>query len=719
MLVAALLAVQSPLPIEKIDSMLKSRDFLGLSSLLDPLPKGARNPFDVIKAGGAYQVGRFGWNATELPSVNNGPPCVVIGTQLTSEDIGQLVFERDGNKLKFIPESETLGVEVERHKFIVKFHPDQKKVDLFDRIDFRAPKPGRRFLFRMSPQYLVTSISDGNGEPVTFTQSQGVVMVRRLSIPEFDYKVQYSATVDLPGYAGSIGPNEATLTNDYWYPMIARGPAPYDVEVHAPLGWISVGQGEKVSTYDTAHESISKFRMDLPVTYYSLSAAPYKVVTNMIGGRRFSTWSLRMKEDAMEAQNEFYASVIKFYERFAKFPFSGYGAVDSAVYGGGALEAYSFATWGGGLPAEDAHEPAHTWFGGILDNTYLHSFWNESFAVFCDGMYHRNVPIGSVPERRLAFVQSGEGSPDYNGVAILDGGVDAGSVSGSLGYGKGSQVLQMLEQFLGTEKMTTVMRDWISHHEKGTPAEWPEFVQVAEKDAPGLKLQSFFDDWLARPGYAKLDADVKYGNGKTLIKLKWKGPRFRMPLLVMTRASTGADSFHLFDTASGDVFAISGAKPAVVSIDPFRQALRDIGSDETPVQLNGVSTSKKYVDSHQTWASATAGQVADPLIAPDLDGATVVGSPETLPWMKPLCDKVGFVVHGDRLTYKGTTIDLNHGSATAVVSLGGEKVCKIFLGKTRVRGDYGRARLALTDELGRFLRGETEPKTRGKLTYRL
>jgi hypothetical protein len=54
-----------------------------------------------------------------------------------------------------------------------------------------------------------------------------------------------------------------------------------------------------------------------------------------------------------------------------------------------------------------------------------------------------------------------------------------------------------------------------------------------------------------------------------------------------------------------------------------------------------------------------------------------------------------------------------------VVDLGSGKYCKISLGKTRHQPDFGEAHLGLTDDLGRFLRGETSPKTSGKLTYRL
>jgi hypothetical protein len=97
----------------------------------------------------------------------------------------------------------------------------------------------------------------------------------------------------------------------------------------------------------------------------------------------------------------------------------------------------------------------------------------------------------------------------------------------------------------------------------------------------------------------------------------------------------------------------------------------------------------------------------------------IIGHPSTVPLLASLCASVGFKVSGDKLTYDGTTIDLNHGSAIAVVDLPNGKQCMIGLGKTRVRPDVGRARLALTDDLGRFLRGKTDPKTSGNLMFKL
>ena len=103
----------------------------------------------------------------------------------------------------------------------------------------------------------------------------------------------------------------------------------------------------------------------------------------------------------------------------------------------------------------------------------------------------------------------------------------------------------------------------------------------------------------------------------------------------------------------------------------------------------------------------------------DLSGLFVVGSPETWPRLKPLFDQVGFKVAGNALTYDGTTVDLDEGGAMAVVDLPGGKRCAIGVGKVLRHPSYGRARLCVFDKFGRFLRGKTDPKTSGFLTFRL
>lgn len=709
-LIAGLFA---PPTVAQIDALARARNVAGLSALLVPLPPGARDPFPVLKSGGAYEVGKYGWQAIGL-----GPEFVVVSTPLTSEDVGEILLRRAGSRLAVVPESDDLGAKILRHSLDVRLRVSEKRAEVVDRISLQTQGNGT-FVFRMSPAYRVTSIVDEHRQKVAFVQAGGVVLLAKGAK---ELTVRYGGIVNLPGFAGSISEREATLVNDYWYPMIARQPASYDLTLHAPKEWTTVGQGTRISDEVGATERTTKFRMDLPVVYFSVSAGPYRSVTEKIGGRSYSVWSPRLDEARMRAQAETYAPIIEFYSKtFGPYPFEGYGALDSPQYGnGGALEAYSYATYGG-FWGEDPHEPAHTWWGGIVNNTYLDSFWNESFADFSEGLYRREVPIGNREERRLAFASNGAAGGDYNEVALQSAGADRGPVASSLGYGKGAKVLGMLEQWLGSELTTRAMREWVATQPKGEPGEWADFERIVTRHAKGKDVKGFFDDWLRRPGYADFDAGATQVGDRIRIDLKWKGSRFRMPLGVMVQNARGERSFSTewLNGTDAPLYVPAGDRPVLVSLDPWRQAVRRIGEDEEPASIERLlERSVRFVDpAHKDWMAGLGRGGASTL--GDVAGKFVVGSPETLPAMRPLCEKAGFSVRGNALTYRGTTIDLTKGGALAVVDLDGGKRCVIGLGKTRLAPVTGRARVALVDDLGRFLRGETEPKTSGRLVLRL
>jgi hypothetical protein len=724
MIVASLLVLsQSPSPsITELDNLAQARNVEGLSRFLEESRTSGHNPFNIVRTNGAYEVGRFGWHALRLTGVG-GEEFVVFSTPLTSEDTGELVFLRVGDKLRFVPETQGFGIRLVRHQFDLQFVTADKRAVLVDQMklaNLSGEKGG--FLFRMSPQYIVSKISDRAGKAVPFAEAGGVVSTTKPT-GEDVYTISYSAKVDLPNYAGSISSKEATLTNDYWYPMVARQPVPYDLTIHAPASWTAIGQGDLVEDRVIGSEHLFRYQMNLPCVYYSVSVAPYDHFTQEIHGKRYSCWSSLLSKDQMEEQTEFYAPIIEFYQRFAPFPFKGYGAVDSAVYGGGALEAYSFTTWGhGSLPTEDAHEPSHTWWGGIINNSYLGSFWNESFAVFSEGLYRRNVTIGNSKERSLAFIQDGSGNDSYNSAALAQSGADIGGVAGGLGYGKGSQVLQMLEQLLGTDQMVATMQEWIKKSQ-GTTSDWADYEEVVTRLNPERDIKGFFDDWIRKPGYADLIVDgVQYTNGRVLLNVAFRGSSYRLPLDVMLQYEDGSRAFKTIDISKPGKFEIaSDRKPILLSVDPWRRALRKINSDEEPIELNRLTGAyPRFTDSaHTDYLARIQGKSQMTGSPTELAGSFIVGHPSTMPVMEKLCQMVGFKVSGNNLTYDGTTIDLNNGCALAVVDLGEGKNCVIGLGKTRVAPDLGRARLALTDNLGRFLRGKTDPKTSGFLTFKL
>ncbi|MCW5943847.1 MAG: hypothetical protein KIS66_16570 [Fimbriimonadaceae bacterium] len=727
--VAFLLLLQ-PDPVTVFDGLAKRRAVAELeATCTSELAK--THPFWFLARNGAYDTGRFGWSAEKLDHPS-GRTYVVFTTKITSEDIGDQVFElRDGKLSAYVDEADPRGYRVARHNLEVRFEPALKRAVIRDVAAFAKRGEGDGAIwFRMGSQYRVAKIADSQGTAVPFRQAGGVVVA---TPPEGEpmLTIDYSATVDLPGYAASISDREATLTNDYWYPMTGRLPAPYDLTVIAPKGWVTVGQGEPLETREENGRSVSRFKMDLPVTFYSLSSAPYRTSERIVNGRKYTVWSLDMTDEQMAIQTAIMPDVVEFYEKtFASYPFSRWGALVSPSYGGGALEAYSYATYGSGwLPAIDAHEPAHTWWGGLISNGYLGSLWNESFAVFSDGLYWREGPIGNREEKRQAFVS--ESSPDdgYARVPVRVGGASVGGVATALGYGKGGKVLQMLELEIGTEATVRAMRRWIETHPKGELGEWRDFQKVASETA-GRPLDRFFEQWLDRPGWIEIvRTDFKAEGDRVGVQLRQKLPAYAFTLEVLVEDQAGARKttrVSVEPDAKG-LFAFSVPTPPgtrLVSLDPWRKLLMARPGEKPPLSLAAfVERAPVYVDPTQSAVPRPGQGPALTKLPENLDGIVLVGDPVANARFKILCERAGFRVTGTTLRYgEGTdvtTIDLRQGGAAAIVELAGGGRCAVWLGKTRLPFRTGNARTAVVDEFGRFLRGRTDPVTDGPLAYRL
>ena len=99
----------------------------------------------------------------------------------------------------------------------------------------------------------------------------------------------------------------------------------------------------------------------------------------------------------------------------------------------------------------------------------------------------------------------------------------------------------------------------------------------------------------------------------------------------------------------------------------------------------------------------------------DLENCILIGHPETVPQMKPLLAKAGVTVVGSKATYKGTSIDINKGAVVGVVESAPGKWTGFRVGVTRRDPNVGNAQVAMVDEYGRFLRGQTLPRTNGPL----
>lgn len=673
------------------------------------LPAGYANPLNVIRTDGVYGVGERGW------IVKADGPHVVFSTPMTSEDVGEFLFRREGERLTYRPEERTEGTVIVRHDVRLRVLPSTKEVRLSN--DLRVRHQARAsWNFRLSPNYRVQSIQRG-GTSVAFKQLGGVVLMPPADPGEATYRIEYLGKPDLPAFAGSINADEVLLTNDYWLPMVGRLPAPYALEARVPGDWITVAQGVRQEERVVGTESVTRWRMDLPVIYYSFSAGRFKREAARIGSRHYFTVGAGLTPRDGETQNQLSATIVDQFERlFGRWPFPGYGNVETPIYGSGALEAYSFATWGDGIPMEDSHEPAHTYFGGVINNTYLRSLWNESFAVYCEDLYRRTLPLGNRAARQLVFVGDSSPSPRYNTVSCAQGGAYAGPVSVALGYGKGAKVLQMLESIVGEEAMIKGMREWLQTHPKGKPGEWEDFERLMIRRHPDANLATFFRDWIHGTGVVDFTLrEVRHEDGALRFRVEFTGPSLDTPVEVFADGKRVA----VARLKPGENSVPLASRPKQVQFDPFLRVLRPKSSEELPATVarfrpRQVFRAPGFAD-HLPFLTGT--QLAQP--PANWSGYAAIGDPTQTPELAPLFELAGITVTSDAVRYGGQTYPKATTSVMAVVNLPGGGQALVGFGKPRARPETGFARTVITDEFGRFVNGERDLTPRGPLTFRL
>ncbi len=479
--------------------------------------------------------------------------------QSIGDHFHRLVKRADGWRFgEEIPETETLGFRVRDHALTVKFSPAASSCDITDNVlvERTAAPPNGLCLLRLSSVLHVDSValhavdgSSSDGVALSYWTTPGCIAVRA---PEksnvsntskrFTLSLKYHGSYAEPGMDSYINAKEASLTS-YWWPHIARLPAKHGVTVTVPKGWTAIGEGELKDRKEGARSTTFTFRNEIPVCYFSLDAAPYSITSRQIAGRKISTCLLKPDPARAKRALDQFEKALPFFEKtFGPFPYTHYEMVETQGPFGGALEAYSFATYGPGSFDAVVHELAHTWWGGLLPNTYLTTMWNESFADYSDELESR-VTRGDLTGPAL---RGQHRAPDYGrrllgayAVPVLKAFDTSNGGHASVGYGKGAQALAMLEDLLGREMMLKCVRRFRADHVKGEPADWADFAGALNKET-GRDYGWFFEQWLNRGGVAVVGlAGAKQAEGAVTLDIAQEGVPYRLRIPVTIELANG------------------------------------------------------------------------------------------------------------------------------------------------------------------------------------
>ena len=195
-----------------------------------------------------------------------------------------------------------------------------------------------------------------------------------------------------------------------------------------------------------------------------------------------------------------------------------------------------------------AHEIAHQWFGNLVTMAWWDDLWlNEGFATWMEGRTSQKLHPEWDPDRvDAAYTSRGPMGRDANAtthpvVQHVETVEQASQAFDGITYGKGSAVINMLEDYVGAEAWRTGVRRYIAKRAYGNAVTDDLWAEV-DAAAPGRRFVEVAHDFTLQPGVPLIKASGTCEGGTTTVALEQgeytidrpgKAPlRWRVPVAV-------------------------------------------------------------------------------------------------------------------------------------------------------------------------------------------
>lgn len=323
-------------------------------------------------------------------------------------------------------------------------------------------------------------------------------------------------------------------TTQHWLPCYDHpsDKATLTTRIKVPKGLMAVSNG-MLRNIDTLVDGMRyTWSSDIPMATYLMTFAVDSFQRHVIGSEKNSIYAIR--QDSM-------ATVISFSQlprmiaamekRFGSYPFESVGYVLTPT---GSMEHQTMISIDENIVRKRdsvnstiLHELSHQWFGDkVTPLNYGYSWLSESFATFCESLWAEEL------RGQSGYVQDmGAKIAEYLGSAVSREGVmpleffprsNPSSNFPRTIYVKGAAVLGMLRQHLGDSVFFSGMRLYLDRHRYDNAT--TEDLRKACEDVSGKNLQWFFDQWVKRKGWPRIQIDTSSGvvNGIRSLRMRIK-----------------------------------------------------------------------------------------------------------------------------------------------------------------------------------------------------
>ncbi len=173
-----------------------------------------------------------------------------------------------------------------------------------------------------------------------------------------------------------------------------------------------------------------------------------------------------------------------------------------------------------------AHEIAHQWFGDLVTMAWWDDLWlNEGFATWMEGRTTQKLhPEWDIDNVDAAFTSRGAMGGDAYAtthpiVQHVETVEQASQAFDGITYGKGSAVIGMLEDYVGSDAWRDGVRSYVKQHAYGN-AVTDDLWREVDRAAPGKQFIQVAHDFTLQPGIPLINASASCVGGKTVVALE-------------------------------------------------------------------------------------------------------------------------------------------------------------------------------------------------------
>ena len=397
-----------------------------------------------------------------------------------------------------------------------------------------------------------------------------------------------------------------------WYPepLVGSAAAPGTTRLNVPEGWRTLANGKLTESRTEGGRRVDTWKTDVP-TARSFAAGPYSVQQFSANGRNVATYLLGEDEAKPRTYGEGLLRVFEALEaRFGPYPYEICAIVeipdDVAAWKGAAdngliLAGSSVIRADGFNTALVAHEVAHQWWGNYVDSRNPAALMvDEALAQYgivlaIEALEGEQAATDFLRFSRDDYLPCECARAYFNRIRGQEYDKPLMRLTGEryeywLANAKGHWVYHMLRQRVGDELFFGTLHELISRHGGGEMSLADLRAAFVAAAPPEAELETFFRQWLDRPGAPVLDVTWTAEDGAdgpaARVTIRQRGEPYELRLEIAVDADEASRTHTVQLSDEEETFLLAAPGRVVgVRIDPrHRLLIWDSAYEQEPGQ---------------------------------------------------------------------------------------------------------------------------------------